>query len=143
MKPNIIPLQIEEKDHFKEVYLKALEADWETLEGDNKSDQWNFNFDQWFSLKHLILVMKIEDKITGYICGDSSRILHLWVDKEYRSCGYGRDLFHRFLEIQKQNGYTSFSLTVFKNNFEYFENLGCVLTVSFGKYAFYEISIND
>ena len=137
---NIEPLSTKERKDSKEVYLHALENDWETLEGNNDKQSWERNFRYWIKNDFVILLLKIDQEIQGYIAGDSSRILHLWIHPTYRKQGLSIDLIDQFLRLQANKANYSFTLKALKSNIGFFKNLDCILKNEFDDFAIFTLN---
>ena len=117
------------------MYIYALENDWETLEGNDDKQSWERNFRYWINNDFLVLLLKIEQEIQGYIAGDSSRILHLWIHPTYRVQGLSYNLIDQFLRIQATKENYSFTLKAFRKNIGFFKKLDCILNNEFDDFA--------
>lgn len=140
MKVQIQELEKSEIDLFKKVYLAALNEDWETLEGKNDKDEWERNFRYWINNGFSIFLLKRQQEIIGYIAGDTSRLLHLWISSEYRNKGFGVLLINYFLESQAKHNHYTFKFKAYKDNIEYFKNLDCDLVAEFNDFATFTIN---
>ena len=127
MNYRITPLQDEDIESFRRTYLNALEIDWKTLEGINDREIWKNNFKTWIRESFTIFLLKVDESIVGYIAGDSTRILHVWVQREFRCNQYGKKLVEEFLKSQSNKGLNEFTLKTYDENVGFFKKIGATI----------------
>lgn len=136
-------LQKNEIDAFKKVYLSALKNNWKTLEGHNNRERWQRNFNQWIRNNYTIFLSKLDGNIVGYITGDPSRIMHIWVHEKQRRKSCGQQLINKFLQYQHKKGFDSFTLKAYKSNIPFFKNAGFDIKTDCAEFAILKINTSD
>lgn len=116
-------------DHIREIAMNEFEyADWEDYFNKMSFEEYKNDGSKFW------ITLNAKDEVIGTIgalkvSGEEVRMNSLYVNKDYRKLGIAKDLYERFIDFVKQQGYQKITLrTFFKfvNAINFYERMGFI-----------------